>query len=745
MAYIFYTFGGKIGVVSNHYVYTINPNVRVIATGQNNSLAIDKNGKAWSWGYNNYGQLGDNSIIDKVTPVAVLGTTKTFCQIGTGAGATHTISIDKNGKVWGWGYNNNGQLGNNSTTSTRTPVSILGASKTFCQIAAGQYHTIGIDKNGKVWCWGYNGYGQLGINSVTSARTPVAVLGATKTFCQIACEYFSTMAIDKNGQVWGWGYNKYGALGNNSTVSQRTPVVILGATKTFCQIVGSRFNALAIDKNGQVWGWGYNGYGQLGDNSITNQSTPIAVLGTTKTFCQIAAGYEYSIGLDKNGKVWGWGNNGSGQIGDNTTVSKCTPVAVLGTAKTFCKISAGGKHSLAIDYMGRVWGWGYDNYGQVGDNRISSKKTPVTILGATKTFCIAVGGAYYIIGLDKNGQVWGWGYNDVGRLGNNSTIDVKTPVSILGVPKTFCKISAGTGLTLAIDKNGKVWSWGSNNQGGLGDNTTTNQSTPIAVLGAAKTFCNIIGSNMYSIALDYNGKAWSWGYNNNGQLGNNSTTTKKTPVAVLGAAKTFCQISSSNYHVLAIDKNGKLWGWGYNYYGQLGNKLNSFGGNRSTPVAVLGATKTFCQIGTGYNFSLGLDKNGKVWGWGYNGQGQLGDNSTTSHITPIAVLGSTKTFCKISGGQQHSVAIDKNGKAWTWGQNNNGQLGNNDTVSQRTPVAVYGNGTKTFCSIFAGPGAYQTVAIDKNGKVWCWGANNKGQLGINNPNNTNTPIMITTI
>ena len=171
MAYIFYTFGGKIGVVSNHYVYTINPNVRVIATGQNNSIAIDKNGQVWGWGYNGSGQLGDNSTTQRKTPVSILGATKTFCQIA--AGQYHTIGIDKNGKVWCWGFNGSGQLGDNTTTSHRTPVAILGATKTFCYISGGRWHTAAIDKNGKAWSWGYNSYGQLGDNSTTSHNTPV--------------------------------------------------------------------------------------------------------------------------------------------------------------------------------------------------------------------------------------------------------------------------------------------------------------------------------------------------------------------------------------------------------------------------------------------------------------------------------------------------------------------------------------------------------------------------------------------
>ena len=126
--------------------------------------------------------------------------------------------------------------------------------------------------------------------------------------------------------VWGWGYNNVGQLGDNSTANRCTPVSILGTKKTFCQITAGDNHTIGIDKNGQVWAWGYNLYGQLGDNSVTNKSTPVSILGTKKTFCQITAGASHTIGIDKNGQVWGWGYNNRGQLGDNSVTNRCTPV-----------------------------------------------------------------------------------------------------------------------------------------------------------------------------------------------------------------------------------------------------------------------------------------------------------------------------------------------------------------------------------------------------------------------------------
>ena len=232
-----------------------------------------------------------------------------------------------------------------------------------------------------------------------------------------------------------------------------------------------------IKTDGSAWGWGYNNHGQLGDNSIVNKSTPVAVYGS-KTFCQISAGYAHSLAVDKNGQAWGWGYNQYGQLGDNSLlISQLTPVAVYGS-KTFCQISGGQSHSLALDYNGKVWGWGYNNVGQLGDNSVTNRSTPVAVCGA-HTFCQISGGYFYSLALDYNGKAWSWGINTYGQLGNNELgVNQSTPVAVCGA-HTFCKISGGSLHSVAIDRNGKAWSWGSNSTGQLG--YSPNTKTPVAV------------------------------------------------------------------------------------------------------------------------------------------------------------------------------------------------------------------------------------------------------------------------
>ena len=496
--------------------------------------------------------LGNNDTTGAqyFTPISVSGVNKTFCKISTSGFCV--LAIDKNGRAWGWGANNYGQIGDNSYSEKYTPVSVAGAIKTFCQINAGYYHSMAVDKNGRAWAWGFDPYNQLGTNRIYSYKTPVSITGAIKTFCKIfASTNFNSIfaganracALDKNGMIWSWGTNgENGGLGDNTNNNVAiTPISVVGTLKTFCQIsIGVYGASSAVDKNGRAWCWGLNSIGQLGDGTLVSRLTPVSVIGPNRTFCQISTGVDHTAALDKNGMVWSWGGNRWGAIGNNTITCYCSPVAVGGATKTFCHISAGGRYTAAIDKYGKVWTWGNNYTSQLGDGTTVSKLTPINIAGATKTFCkISAGigapasrfGAFSTaLAIDKYGMIWGWGA--AGAIGDNASIQRSTPVSIVGTTKTFCQVSSGYGVSCAIDKNGRAWCWGNNTYGQLGDDSITCRLTPVSVAGAIKTFCQIAAGYNQSYGIDKYGRAWSWGHIGNGALGNGTDFRSVTPVKV---------------------------------------------------------------------------------------------------------------------------------------------------------------------------------------------------------------------
>ena len=715
---------------------------------------IDNNGKAWGWGYNNKGQVGNNTIVSQLTPVAICGN-HTFKKVTIGM--YHSIGIDNHGQLWGWGLNDNGQLGNNTTTlSILTPVAVCG-NHTFCQIpsSVGTGVSMAIDKNGKAWGWGYNTNGQLGTNNLTAYSTPVAVCG-NHTFCKIENTNTITAAVDYKGMGWSWGIGTNGSLGNNNTIGYSTPVAVCGNhTFNFIRVLGGT-NMFALAKNGQAWCWGNGTKGKLGNNVTSgNASIPVAVCGA-HTFCKIATdGNTMGYAIDKNGKAWTWGMGVLGQLGNNTAETcYSTPVAVCGN-HTFCDIFIRISQAMAgmIDRYGIQWAWGSGFAGNLGNNTTTNYSTPIAVCGghiyaqSPNPYPILPGTYNYTPFINKFGQTYLWGYGNVGQNGDNSVVCRSSPVAVCG-NHNFTIVCKDYNNGCGIDTNGKAWAWGENGKGQTGNNSTVCYSTPVAVCGN-HTFCFISTGNNAVLALDNHGKAWGWGYNLQAALGTNNITCYSTPVAVYGN-HTFCQINTQTNLTLAIDYKGKAWAWSGNFSvssGIIGN--NTAGVSYSTPVAVCG-NHTFCKVYVGQNYACsGIDKNGKAWSWGSAQSGALGNNNdTVSYSTPVAVYG-VHTFCDIVSGDRFSVAIDKNGKAWSWGDGGVGKLGNNNNVvCYSTPIAVYGY--HTFCKIFQNihPGGSVTSysgphLIDNWGVGWSWGLAWYGGLGNNTGNaNFSTPVAI---
>jgi hypothetical protein len=336
---------------------------------------------AFGWGLNSDGRLGDNTATVKSSPVSVVGGFTDWVQIR--GGRFHTAAIRANGTAWAWGFNANGQLGDNSTTSRRSPVSVVGGYTDWVQIGAGGYHNAAIRANGTAWAWGSNGDGQLGDNTTTSRRSPVSVVGGYTDWVQIGAARLHTVAIRSNGTAWAWGRNESGRLGDNSTTNRSSPVSVVGGFTDWVQIGAGGYHTFALRANGTAWAWGNNSRGQLGDNSTTNTSSPVSVVGGFTDWVQIdGGGREFTVALRANGTAWAWGRNSYGQLGDNSTTSMLSPVSVVGGFTDWVQIDAGAFHTVALRANGTAWAWGSNFNGRLGDNDASSNRSsPVSVVG----------------------------------------------------------------------------------------------------------------------------------------------------------------------------------------------------------------------------------------------------------------------------------------------------------------------------------------------------------------------------
>ncbi|MDP1579159.1 MAG: choice-of-anchor D domain-containing protein [Candidatus Didemnitutus sp.] len=379
--------------------------------------------RALAWGWNELGQLGDATKLDRTAPVLVDpgGVLAGRTVVALAAGETHSLALAADGTLAAWGNNASGQLGNHSTNDSVVPVAVLQAGTALAgrrpvAVAAGAAHSVALCDDGTVVAWGYNVYGQLGDGS-TFARTfptPVTTAGtplAGRTVVAVAAGSSHTLALCSDGTLVAWGLNVYGQLGDGTTTNRFAPVTVSTAGtplagRTVVAITAGRHFSLALCSDGTVAGWGDNSSGQLGDNTLTVRHTPVAVVqaGTPlagRMVVAISAGGNHVVARCTDGTLAAWGYNAHGQLGDGTTVDRRLPVAVTRAATpleevTVTAIAAGTFHSVALGADGSLAAWGRNNSGQLGDGTQSNRHVAasVTALGDGGRFTRIFGAAH---------------------------------------------------------------------------------------------------------------------------------------------------------------------------------------------------------------------------------------------------------------------------------------------------------------------------------------------------------------
>jgi alpha-tubulin suppressor-like RCC1 family protein len=331
--------------------------------------------------------------------------------------------------------------GGNSSSS---PVQVVGMTS-VTQVAAGGLHSLALRSDGTVWAWGNNFYGQLGDGTYTASSTPVQVPGLTGVI-QVSANALHSLALRSDGTVWQWG--------SDGITDQPAPVEVPGLTGVTKISAGGQFS-LALRSDGTVWAWGRNQLGQLGDGTTTDSETPVQVKGLSQV-TRIAAGFDASLATRTRGitaitSVWAWGGNSSGQLGDGTLTSHLTPEQVTGIGTTFiASISAGYQFAVVLGTDGSVWGWGADGSGQLGNAPASNPVTrPLELTGQNSGITQVSAGYDHVLALESNGAVLAWGDNSQGELGDGSTASAAGAVQVTGMTSAS-QVSAGGRFSLAI-------------------------------------------------------------------------------------------------------------------------------------------------------------------------------------------------------------------------------------------------------------------------------------------------------
>ena len=851
-------FGAIYYFLNSNQANALVTKVIYISAGSYHSIAVNSNGDLYSWGWNGQGQLGNGTNTDSNVPLPVrtAGTPmagKKIVHVSTGGNfyKGSSLALSSEGKVYSWGANDQGQLGNGTATNSNLPVEVKTegtpmAGKKIIQTAIGVTHSMALDSEGKVYSWGENVNGLLGTGDAIPTLSPVLVrTGGTpmegKKIVQISAGGAHSMALDSEGNIYAWGWGGEGQLGNGENNNSNVPILVKKEGtglegKTIKKVMAGGMFSMVLTSDGSLYSWGKNNYGQIGDGTTNNYNLAVAVKteGTPmagKTVVDFSISNEHTVALTSDGQIYAWGRNESGQLGDGTNTASTLPVAVrtVGTpfaGKKAVQVVAGGwegAHSLALGTDGTVYSWGRNLNGQLGDqttndttivtfakiNFNSSPTPPLKAMAISEESSAEVrwstpifNGTFtisdYVIQYRETGtEAW----SEVTTSGSNTSkqitgltnekvyqfrVAAKTNVGVgdyssivLAMPhkkptitsvtpvigptegnqevtingtdfalKTnkLNQVSACANCSIALSMDGKVFSWGWNQNGDLGNGNSSDVNIPVAVKTEgtpmkSKTISQISSGGIHNLALSMDGKVYAWGDNNNGQLGDGTTNNSNVPVAVKTNGtdmdgKTIVQVSAGDEHTIALDTEGNIYEWGtmFGIYSRI-----------TTPrlldvVGTVIANKIITKVVAGNRYSAAIASDGTVYAWGDNSN--FGINSKT----PVKLDFFGKNIESISLGDSHALAIASDGTVYAWGNNFYGQLGNGTNANSTVPVKVsIIGGLPTNKALKVEVGSNHSIVVTTNGEVYAWGKNIDGQLGNGmNVGSFSTPVLVKT-
>ena len=362
----------------------------------------------------------------------------------------------------------------------------------------------------------------------------------------------------KAPNLWSWGLNNVGQLGDNTRTSQSSPVQTVAGGANWKQVTSGYSTGMALKTDGTLWCWGRAGFGELGDNTTAAKSSPVQTVAGGTNWKQ-AESSSFTTALKTDGTLWSWGRNDYGQLGDNTVAHKSSPVQTVAGGTSWKQVTNGFHCAAALKDDGTLWTWGQNYFGQLGDNTIAHKSSPVqTVAGGTTWKQITAKCASSMIAIKTDGTLWSWGRNSYGQLGDNTTAAKSSPVQTVAGGTTWKQVSSGNTHSLALKTDGTLWLWGNNANGQLGDNTITPRSSPVQTIAGGTIWRQVSGGNNHTAALKTDGTLWTWGINTNGELGDNTTAAKSSPVQTVAGGTSWTEVDAGIYNTIAL-REGVGW------------------------------------------------------------------------------------------------------------------------------------------------------------------------------------------
>lgn len=657
------------------------------------------------------------SVTDTKTFTLVV---RSFVGTSVKGGLNTAVVLTDAGELFSEGANNYGQLGDGSTTASATFIAESTAASDWTDFAAGGYHTAAIKADGTLWSWGYNNYGQLGDGTTTNSSVPVQESTHAADWAMVVAGLDYTLAIKDDGTLWSWGHNNYGQLGNGTNTDSSVPVqestgsswkfVATGMVNPNGVAVYNRADVYGIKSDGTVAHWG-NAVQSPTDYSVPaffadHEPVQIALSNTTVIF------------LCSDGTIWGVGGNYFGQMGTGVKTANYTLTQESTLSTDWVSIAVGFTHVIALKSDGTVWTWGTNTDGQLGYLDISESLTPVQEPTLANDWVAVGAGAYASYGTKSNGEIWGWGYNDSGELGTTEASAVTAPEQT--ALSDFEKLASTTGTSYGIKSDGTLWAWGNNTYGnlgswdsGVGGYLITRVSIPVQEPTGAANWSEISAGYNHVAALRTDGTVWTWGRNDFNQTGAQFTTDTVTPLQEPTASTDWVKVAAGFDHTMMLKSDGTLWGMGYDGSYQKG--ITSFYNTPWIPKREE-SLSTWTDVAAGYRFTLAIKSDGTLWGCGNSPNGQLGIGVKTNNNDWTQESTGATNWTQVAANYYGGGAIRSDGTLWLFGI----ELNSADPVQESSH-------STDWVKIVAGERFISAMKTD--GTVWTMGTSNYGILG----------------
>lgn len=718
--------------------------VAKVVGGYFHTCARLQDNRVWCWGSNDQGQLGVTAPAQHVPTPARVNLTDVA---DVAAGAYHTCALTHGGEVYCWGRNAEQQLGVTAPQFAFAPVRVLNAPAGVTSLALGASHSCALTNSGQVFCWGSNRDGAVGVTSTANGPVLPTLVPGVSARALAAGDAFT--CAGGGSRVWCWGRNLYGELGvGPERVGQSsTPLMIASALAdgdSLDELNAGGFAACVRGTRG-VRCWGRTDLGAIpGAPSAAAQVTPVSVPHYVTS--PPALGYIHQCSVDASDALRCWGANDLGASGDGTvTRSTAPPTAALPFAVQRvggrAVVGLGSGHTCAVESTGVLRCWGARYFGQLGDGRVALVPTPVEVPALQGAVALTAGRAFTCARRAVAPEVSCVGLNNVGQLGGSSASTAPLPTTepapvtvardrLGGALQSINRVSAGASHACAITTAGGLVCWGFNHLG----QTNPSLGAPSVFFGAAPVLTSLSAEDVscgasHTCAIDSMRLARCWGSNDRGESGLATLGVRATGAAVprlVGVAA----IAAGNAFTCARTFAGQVECFGANELGQCGT-----GAAQPTSITLPAERVPVLQSGADEVTAGGQHAcalvGGGVWCWGANHRGQLGAPVAEPRFIPQAtrVMGLGAAEQVRAGGAFTCARVA--GRVWCWGANHRGQIGDGTFTDRAAPTEVLIPREETAVEIVTGE--EHACARLSSGRVYCWGSNHLAQLALSDP------------